>query len=455
MQRKAQNLDELSFGFSASGWLMIYQLGVAHALQRHKVGSGENHRNRFVGSSGGAATAAALALECDAKLLADFMVRCCADFHKNPVVNIFKMRKYAESCVRRCMDSETFRHSNLKDGRLNVAVTELPSCKSVVINKFHSNEEYVEAVMASCTFTPFAGFPFQLNSKNEDVHGKWVCDGGLAAMIPTFDENTITVTPFHWFDADIKPSRYIPAHWAVMPPSIEKVRELFWLGAKDGMDFMERNGHSHEVMCHRRRMMELRALSSQRIKELLPRAPISSHSTLDELCFTINPHTHGVSRRIRVDSDTSMESFSSTGVRKMIENDADKSGKPLSAASKKAHILGDSVAMVVVAAVRPMALGVVYAELASKAVLSLGGAAVAAIENTRRNNMERSTGWLSLRRWIHEEQIGTAKEALQSAKHYATLASGSIIGVESEHKKQLSEGSLLYRVVDTKLIGLY
>merc|ERR1712157_50785 len=63
----------LSFSFSASGWLFVYQLGVAECLQNH--GITRNPYVRVAGASGGALTVATMMYGCDMCVLRDEIKR--------------------------------------------------------------------------------------------------------------------------------------------------------------------------------------------------------------------------------------------------------------------------------------------------------------------------------------------------------------------------------------------
>jgi len=77
--------------------------------------------------------------------------------------------------------------------------------------EFDSAEDLQAALVASA-----AAFPLAQPVKRK---GKWLIDGGLSDFQPIFDENTITINPFYFSQADIKPSRYVPAWWALLPSS--------------------------------------------------------------------------------------------------------------------------------------------------------------------------------------------------------------------------------------------
>jgi hypothetical protein len=66
----------------------------------------------------------------------------------------------------------------------------------------------------------------------------WCIDGGLSDFQPVIDENTITVSPFYFSSADIRPSRYVPLWWSFFPPKDEDTIEwLYHLGQEDAISF--------------------------------------------------------------------------------------------------------------------------------------------------------------------------------------------------------------------------
>jgi hypothetical protein len=65
-------------------------------------------------------------------------------------------------------------------------------------------------------------------------------DGGLSDFQPVIDDDTITVSPFYFSDCDIRPSRYVPFWWGLVPPkSTETIDWLYNLGWEDAMAFID------------------------------------------------------------------------------------------------------------------------------------------------------------------------------------------------------------------------
>jgi hypothetical protein len=73
--------------------------------------------------------------------------------------------------------------------------------------------------------------------------GEWAIDGGVSAFQPRKGEpNTITISPFYFGDSDIKPSVPFPVWWAIRPPPQEQYIELFHAGYADCIQYLLREG---------------------------------------------------------------------------------------------------------------------------------------------------------------------------------------------------------------------
>ena len=87
----------------------------------------------------------------------------------------------------------------LRPGQLQIAITRLPFLTAERKSNFHSEKDLKDSLMASASAYPFASLVSR--------EGTWCIDGGLSDFQPIIDDNTITVSPFYFSDADIKPSR--------------------------------------------------------------------------------------------------------------------------------------------------------------------------------------------------------------------------------------------------------
>eukprot|EP00123_Amoebidium_parasiticum_P013882 comp22207_c0_seq1/m.32670 comp22207_c0_seq1/g.32670 ORF comp22207_c0_seq1/g.32670 comp22207_c0_seq1/m.32670 type:complete len:444 (-) comp22207_c0_seq1:813-2144(-) len=298
--------SELSFSFAGAGWLKMYYFGVAHAFQQYGV-----HKHaRFAGSSAGALVSCALVLDCDMLEVRDIALACLEDCHKS-YSNAFRLKKYVTDVVDSQLGEERFlkRRQELED-RLEIAVTILPGCHSVRYKKFGDYENFKNMLMASCCATPICGFPFKLD-------GQWVFDGGLADFQPLIDENTITVSPFYFHRADIKPSQYVPAQWAAYPGTREEFERLFQLGYDDAEAWLAANGvmapasYRPPAWATRRRSLPMpRRMSMGREGTPLAHGPHNHHGHTHHVHTSKGTHTlseeeeRTLSRELQLGADT-------------------------------------------------------------------------------------------------------------------------------------------------------
>ena len=97
-----------------------------------------------------------------------------------------------------------------------------------------SQEELKNALLASASAWPFASLVYR--------NKMWCIDGGLSDFQPLVNEDTITVSPFYFSDADIKPSRYVPLWWSFIPPRSEDTIDwLYALGYEDCVKYCQKN----------------------------------------------------------------------------------------------------------------------------------------------------------------------------------------------------------------------
>lgn len=238
-----------AFSFSAAGWLKMYYFGVALAL----IDAQLQRQAHFAGASAGSLVAAAAVLELNFLEIRDFALKCVQRCHGS-LTQGFRCHKFVEEII----DSTVSQHpdvvSQLNGGRLAVSVTTLPWIKHKVYTEFESVEKLKQVLLASCCMTPIAGFPFKLD-------GEWVFDGGLSCFQPLVQgKKNVTVSPFYFSRADIKPSKYLPVWWAIYPPRVEDFEWVFDLGYNDAHEWIERQlvGQSQQNNMIRLSRRELR-----------------------------------------------------------------------------------------------------------------------------------------------------------------------------------------------------
>ncbi|TFJ82081.1 hypothetical protein NSK_006746 [Nannochloropsis salina CCMP1776] len=215
-----------SFSFACGGWLQFYMFGVAKCLKDHAL----HTEARFSGCSAGALTALGLCVEPSSfDKAVEYCKAVCIPRCRGTLLGPFLLHKYVRGCLdySGCLEE----HWQRANGRLSVAVTGLPDFRAIRINDFRSKEELISALMASA-----AAFPLSPPVRRRN---KWLIDGGLSDFQPVLESHTVTVNPFYFSQADIRPSRYVPAWWSLLPPSHSgTVDWLYDLGFCDTLRWM-------------------------------------------------------------------------------------------------------------------------------------------------------------------------------------------------------------------------
>jgi hypothetical protein len=246
---------DVTLSFAAGGWFQMFHFGVCQAFVDTgfiKAMEAQGKTVRFCGSSAGSLAAAALASECTAMFpdMKSFALEC-ADHYRESWWNFLCMKEYLVASIQRFGDKIVASRGMEKvldavnGGRLEVYATTLPLLRRKCIATFDEFGDVEEALLASCCLTPVVGFPFQLRST-----GEWVCDGGITAFQPRSGkgeidlakgEVLITVSPFYFTQADIRPSMFVPAWWGLYPPHRELHAALFDVGYNSALDFLIRH----------------------------------------------------------------------------------------------------------------------------------------------------------------------------------------------------------------------
>lgn len=219
-----------SMGFCCGGWLQFYLFGVAKALQDANLDKGV----KYAGCSAGALAACGLVLEGDFDLAIKYCNEECLPLTYSRAHGLFCLAEYVTGCMENHLIHK-FTPEKVKGGVLQIAVTKLPFFTGERVVEHETQKDLMEALLASC-----AAFPLSSLTKRK---GAWYADGGFTDFQPIIDEDTITVSPFYFSDADIRPSRYVPLWWSFMPPSDPTTVEwLYNLGWEDCMKYIRSRG---------------------------------------------------------------------------------------------------------------------------------------------------------------------------------------------------------------------
>ncbi|CAM9127315.1 unnamed protein product, partial [Ectocarpus fasciculatus] len=219
-----------SVSFACGGWLQFYMFGVGRALQHCRVAKGV----KYAGCSAGALTAAGLTLGGDFDEAVQYCKDYCLPKAFSKISGLFNLDHYVETCLVATCNLHRWRE--LSDGQLQVAVTRLlPYFSRERKTSYESEADLLDSLKASAAAFPFAPLQYR--------HGSWCVDGGLSDFQPIVDSTTVTVSPFYFSRADIKPSRYVPLWWALVPPNDDDTIDwIYNLGWTDGLRWLEKQG---------------------------------------------------------------------------------------------------------------------------------------------------------------------------------------------------------------------
>ncbi|CAE7838862.1 PNPLA4 [Symbiodinium sp. CCMP2592] len=241
-------LKGLSLSFSASGWLVIYQLGVAECLQNH--GIAKNPYVRVSGASGGALAACIMMYGADPRKPLEVLLQSAQILHQRPE-KAFLLRKFVLKAMKEILQDGSFQHPVFESRRLEIGVSStqnkgpgrfinmMLNGREHRLKNFSSTADVAVALLASST-CGISGLPFTF--QDEEGEERQVADGAFKNFLPTLDETSITVKPFcagvdvlklTGQRADIGPSEFVPGSFGVFPPSQTLLRHLYELGYRD------------------------------------------------------------------------------------------------------------------------------------------------------------------------------------------------------------------------------
>eukprot|EP00924_Labyrinthula_sp_SR-Ha-C_P001564 augustus_masked-scaffold_18-processed-gene-1.55-mRNA-1 protein AED:0.06 eAED:1.00 QI:0/-1/0/1/-1/1/1/0/428 len=366
--------------FSGSGWLLYYQLGVAHVLQE----TGYTRRCvRFSGTSGGALVSLFLTLDYPIAKLQDFYLNYVPDdYHSNDLVNVFRVKKYL-STVLRNPDLDPYYKAAaplLKQGRFAATVTTLGDLQSHLEYSYNSKEEAIQAVLASAAIFPLGGLPFKYHKEDALIHNKLIYDGGFLNMMPRTSQystpddtlaksitESLLVSGFSQFEADIKPSRTLPIWWCVLPGSKRQLKKVFELGIKDAINYFSSKD-----------LLDLKA--EHKIWENLRKYYVDEEDKIMDL-------------RLEEVSVASSQSFPSKGSSDSVKSVQTEEPGILSSVWRAASV------------------GTVYAEKTAILGLVVGKLGASIVEKKRRSFVQRSLpGFTSFRLWVPDSVLSFTPE---------------------------------------------
>ncbi|XP_071331098.1 patatin-like phospholipase domain-containing protein 4 [Trachinotus anak] len=255
-----------SLSFSGSGFLAVYQLGVAQCFLNYAPWILQT-APCVLGASAGSLVAAVVVCEMSPITIRDEMLNFAKQMKAftlgpfNPSINVFH---WLECVLHKHLPSDAHQ---LASGRLGVAMTRLTDGKHTVMSEFQSREDVVQALLCSCFVPVYCGM---LPPSFKGVH---YVDGGFTSMQPVLSgtsSQTLTVSPFSG-ETDICPTD-TPCRWdmvvngailkanmanslrifnALYPLALETLEQAYYSGYKDAIHFLLRNDLPSYIMIHK------------------------------------------------------------------------------------------------------------------------------------------------------------------------------------------------------------
>eukprot|EP00933_Yihiella_yeosuensis_P041370 TRINITY_DN35761_c0_g1_i1.p1 TRINITY_DN35761_c0_g1~~TRINITY_DN35761_c0_g1_i1.p1 ORF type:complete len:736 (+),score=112.38 TRINITY_DN35761_c0_g1_i1:80-2287(+) len=237
------NKEHLTFCFDSSAWLYAYHWGVAQWIQENVLPEGISPESAssdaypkglsFSGSSGGALVAATLAGGLGARDIFEFVLtRAHPVARRNP----FKIAACCAEALNSFLPEDNTHkyYTTSFSNRLRVLITRVslrfPFVTGECVNQL-SNREDAFATLAASAHIPGVNLcPYR-------HRGRYYFDGMMWSSIfvpwqAAEDSHLIKVTALGGPLADIS-APASPTWWALLPPDVDILRGLFWIGYRD------------------------------------------------------------------------------------------------------------------------------------------------------------------------------------------------------------------------------
>ncbi|XP_055942870.1 patanin-like phospholipase domain-containing protein atgl-1 [Argiope bruennichi] len=179
--------SQMNLSLNGCGYLGIYHVGVCSCIRKYYP---QSLRNKISGGSVGALVACAfmcdVPLDICAKAVFDvsMKVRNGVLGPMSPDLNIMKV-------LYDKMDWMLPQDAHLHcDGRLYVSVTRYDNGKNVLLNRFKTREELLQALMCSCFIPIYCGY------EPPEFYGVAYVDAALSNNSPWINQYTVSVAPF-------------------------------------------------------------------------------------------------------------------------------------------------------------------------------------------------------------------------------------------------------------------
>jgi len=231
------HLERLTFRFDSSGWFYVYHFGVAAFLEDYIIPKGLSEDEycsskypqsvAFSGSSGGSLVAGALASGIPIRDLFEFVMAQHAVCRRNP----FQMLAAVETAMDKYLPKNCAKSMT---GRVRVLLTRIswrpPFITGEVVDHFVDREDVFGRLRASCHVPGLHLLPYRHRASLYWDGLVW--SSLLVAWSGDRPDLVVKVSAIAAPLTDIR-APVSPVWWCIIPPDVDTLRGLFWLGYRD------------------------------------------------------------------------------------------------------------------------------------------------------------------------------------------------------------------------------
>ncbi|XGW15150.1 hypothetical protein V3C99_000993 [Haemonchus contortus] len=253
--------ERMNLSFSGCGFLCIYHAGVAAAIKEYAP---HLTQNKISGASAGAIVAAGLMTNICISQATSTILRVVTQARSRalgPLHPAFNLLAVCREQLEAMLPADAYKTCT---GRLQISLTRWRDNKNVVVTEYNSNEELMDAIMCSCFIPIYCGMV------PPKYRGEAYIDGGFTDNQPSYDDHTVTVSPFSG-ESDICPPDWDSASFfgisfsrtsirfttrnlfrltaCLMPPSTEDCSKMCLQGFEDALRFLTKNAMAPCIRC--------------------------------------------------------------------------------------------------------------------------------------------------------------------------------------------------------------
>jgi len=247
------HLERLTFRFDSSGWFYVYHFGVAAFLEDYIIPKNLSEDDycsskfpqnvAFSGSSGGSLVAAALACGVPIRGLFEFVMAQHGACARNP----FRMFTAVEDAMNNFLPANCAKSMT---GRVRVLLTRIswrpPFVTGEVVDRFVSLQDVFGRLRASCHVPGLHLFPYRHPAGRYFDGLVW--SSLLVAWSGDRPDLVVKVSAIGAPLTDMR-APVSPVWWCILPPDVDTLRGLFWLGYKDAARWFTEPPHDPLDLC--------------------------------------------------------------------------------------------------------------------------------------------------------------------------------------------------------------